>query len=168
MENVAQIKQPLNNYFHLIKEFHPQCVILHAEDFGVPQVRKRCFTGDFTIPLPTTYKAPIPMGSVLTQEYLDSVVVSNNIYKSDDPNHYLREGGPFLKKHPPLDINKPARIISDGTLRQLTPRECAQLQTFPQDFDFMGTTSDQYLQIGNAVPPSLAYRIALAQLGRFH
>ncbi len=38
----------------------------------------------------------------------------------------------------------------------LTIRECARLQTFPDEFDFLGTKSEQALLIGNAVPPLLA------------
>jgi DNA (cytosine-5)-methyltransferase 1 len=46
--------------------------------------------------------------------------------------------------------------------RRLTVRECAMLQTFPNDFLFFGSLSNQYTMIGNAVPPLLSYRIALA------
>ena len=51
--------------------------------------------------------------------------------------------------------------------RRLTPRECASIQTFPVDYDFVFndefgklTTTDAYRLIGNAVPPLLAYNIA--------
>jgi DNA (cytosine-5)-methyltransferase 1 len=46
-------------------------------------------------------------------------------------------------------------------LRRLAPRECACIQTFPKDWNFAGKRSDEYRQIGNAVPPMLAFRIAL-------
>ena len=39
--------------------------------------------------------------------------------------------------------------------RFLTLRECARIQTFPDDFDFFGTASDRSLQIANAIPPVL-------------
>lgn len=52
--------------------------------------------------------------------------------------------------------------------RRLTVRECARLQTFPDDFEFVGNsngykigTPDAYKMIGNAVPPLLAYHIAM-------
>jgi DNA (cytosine-5)-methyltransferase 1 len=53
--------------------------------------------------------------------------------------------------------------------RRLTPRECALIQTFPPDFEFVipsgksrfiNSASAAYKLIGNAVPPLLAYHIA--------
>ena len=54
--------------------------------------------------------------------------------------------------------------------RRLTPRECAMIQTFPPDYEFVFernqsfpmsvSASGAYKIIGNAVPPMLAYNIA--------
>lgn len=46
--------------------------------------------------------------------------------------------------------------------RRLSVRECARLQTFPDNFEFPVSSSDAYKQIGNAVPPVLAWHIARA------
>lgn len=46
--------------------------------------------------------------------------------------------------------------------RTITPREAARLQSFPDDFDFIGSRGDVYQMIGNAVPVGLAKAIALA------
>lgn len=43
--------------------------------------------------------------------------------------------------------------------RPLTVREYARIQTFPDDWKFIGSTASQYKQIGNAVPVNLGYHV---------
>jgi DNA (cytosine-5)-methyltransferase 1 len=45
-------------------------------------------------------------------------------------------------------------------MRRITVEEAAALQSFPQSFRFFGPTAAQYRQIGNAVPPALAFAVA--------
>jgi DNA (cytosine-5)-methyltransferase 1 len=53
-----------------------------------------------------------------------------------------------------------AVLLSDGTVRYLTIRESARLQTFPDDFVFSCSWTESMRQIGNAVPVTLAQLLA--------
>lgn len=53
-----------------------------------------------------------------------------------------------------------SRCIHPYSNRGLTAREAARIQTYPDDYVFMGSKTDIHLQIGNSVPPILGEKIA--------
>lgn len=58
--------------------------------------------------------------------------------------------------------NNPNDINDVTGWRRLSVRECARLQSFPDDFIFPCSSSSAYKQVGNAVPPILAWNVANA------
>ncbi len=86
--------------------------------------------------------------------------------------HWGYKQGAFV-----ADLQLPARTVTANSqqdwirdpqlgLRKLSVRECAALQSFPADWQFVGSQADQRRLIGNAVPPLLAQ--ALGQALRAH
>lgn len=78
--------------------------------------------------------------------------------KSGDARKYIR----YNSKKPSICITGDMRkVFHYNQNRALTNRELARIQTFPDDFTFVGNNGKIQQAIGNAVPPNLAYELAL-------
>ncbi|MDD4026338.1 MAG: DNA cytosine methyltransferase, partial [Kiritimatiellae bacterium] len=165
----------------------PDAVISALEAFGISQNFSGVFHGgppcqSFSIAANQRFSKPLgkcfPSGCVFTSS-LDGVpnhVTREHNVKSIE--RYMRLGfgkRDKLGRVDRLDPFRPSKtIIAGGTggggrshlhpyiPRTMSVRECARLQTFPDKHFFTGPVARQFTQVGNAVPPVLAYEIACA------
>ena len=92
--------------------------------------------------------------------------------KISDIMPYAHRNHVFKDKYFKLIADKPSRTITahlkmdchshihPTQIRSITPREAARIQSFPDDYVFLGAYLKTYMQIGNAVPPVMANCIA--------
>lgn len=153
--------------------------LLNAADYDVPQNRERVVCvgvkGCFEFPKPKEYlvSSGEAVGDII------NILPDEPMYLSESMDKYIAEYERKSNCITPRDLHldMPARTLTcrnlagatsdmqryrlqNGKRRRLEPREAARLQSFPDWFEFCGDRESQFTQIGNAVPPFLAYNIA--------
>lgn len=94
----------------------------------------------------------------------------NRVREWDEPSFTIQAGGRHAPIHPSapkmVKIDTDRFIFKSGhehLYRRLSIRECARIQTFPDNFEFLyDSLSDGYKMIGNAVPVEFARILALS------
>lgn len=128
--------------------------------------------GDLPEPLPALEKNKTngDTGGVLNNEYFigdfSSIFMSRNRIRTwEQPSFTIQAGARHAPIHPASDpmenVERNKWRFTGPNYRRLSVRECARIQTFPDDFEFVyESLADAYKMIGNAVPVKLAEVIA--------
>ena len=194
----------LNKIFERFLEigYNVSFKLLDANDYGVPQNRKRVIIvgypasyGDHFFPPEPDEEKPVlrdaiahlsnsavpalsknhpnPDTKVDNHEFMigkfSTMYMSRNRVRSwDEPSFTIQAGGRHAPCHPQapkmIKVEKDRMKFKHGSTklyRRLTIRECAAIQTFPDEFKFeYKTVADGYKMIGNAVPVKFAEKLA--------
>lgn len=113
-------------------------------------------------------KCVVPNHEYMTGGFSTIYMSRNRVRKWDEVSFTIQAGGRHAPCHPSAPtfrfIEQNKRIFEPGyenEYRRLTVRECARIQTFPDDFIFhYKNVAAGYKMIGNAVPVLLAYELA--------
>jgi DNA (cytosine-5)-methyltransferase 1 len=151
--------------------YRVEAVPLEAADYGVPQTRRRVFLVG-TRGLPAPFAAPAPVGGrrVTAREAIGDL---EGLAADPGFSHVwsaARESPDQGSRR--LAADRPGYTIRaecHGNIqfhyrlpRRISMREAARLQSFPDGFRFAARLRETERQIGNAVPPVLAWHVAMA------
>ena len=176
----------------ILKEFEDsgydvQYRILNSANYGVPQKRERVIIVGFRKDLNIDFSFP----DVEIEDENNFAPLKKVIEKKVDEKYFFSERAVagMMKKRESMnkgraqDINKPCNTVgahlakvslnsTDPVLmegkryRRFTPREVARIQSFPDDFELVGSEAAQYRALGNAIPPVMFWYVAKAVSGK--
>ncbi len=175
MHKGAILREVLNEFESVGYDFNVWR--LHCPDYGLPQNRSRIFlvgvrrdlVGAPVCPKPSHLGRPRPIEWAIDdlQDIVDERVPNQSQYfvatkatggagQGDERNSrgtvaYCVRANPKARVH-----------FHHALERRLTVRECARLQSFPDEFVFPHATGANMMQIGNAVPPIVAHCVGRA------
>ncbi|MBM7615614.1 DNA (cytosine-5-)-methyltransferase [Alkaliphilus hydrothermalis] len=169
-------------------DYHVSTRVLRAADFGVPQNRERIYIVGFDArrySLNSEYEFPYPeptleetrVGDILQENVDEKYTISNALWEGHirRKNKHRKKGNGFgysLFDGNSLYTNTiSARYYKDGSEilidqgagknpRKLTPRECARLQGFPEEFIIPVSDTQAYKQFGNSVAVPVVRAVA--------
>ncbi|OLT00178.1 DNA methylase [Pseudonocardia sp. CNS-004] len=161
--------------------YKSDCGILHTEEFGVPQTRRRAILiarrdSQPHLPRPThrRYRKGVSrsegdptllpwatMGETLARPH--TFVVISNYGTGGDPKARGRRKSDEPSATLTGKVSRNRVVAGNGTdVHRFSVHEAGQLQTFPHDYPWSGNDISQ--QIGNAIPPRLAAHVLAAAL----
>jgi len=159
--------------------YHVYFQLMNARNYWVPQNRERVIVigskKQFGFPKKkeSTFTVEDAIGDLIDQPFDQKYLLTDSMDK------YIKKYEVASKCVNPRDLwlDRPARTltcrnlagatsdmqrlrIQNGKRRMLLPNEAARLQSFPDWFQFEGTNSEIFKQIGNAVAPMFSYHLA--------
>lgn len=158
--------------------------LINAANYGVPQKRERMIMVGIRKDLNLTYSFPKPPNIdnwVPLSVAVPVLAIENEkYYFSERAVQGMKNAKNNMKRGLAQNLNEPSLTVTshlakvslnsrDPVLlvdpqkelyRRFTPREAARIQSFPDSFQFAGSETDAYRQIGNAVSPVMFWHIA--------
>lgn len=135
-------------------------VIYDLKESAIPAIEKN----------KSNEKLTIPNHEYMTGDFSSMFMSRNRVRSWNEPSFTIQASGRHAPIHPQapkmqkIEANKFIFVEDKKTLyRRLSVRECARIQTFPDNFIFKyKSVNDGYKMVGNAVPATMSYHIAKA------